>query len=370
MKIVFLSSNLSAKLSFLNHAVSSRGQLPILSNFLLETKKGKFHISSTDLEMGIQTSIPANVEEEGKTTVPAKNFSELVSNLGEEKVTLSLSDQSLKLTTGKVKSAFQTTPAEEFPKLFEEKGEEVAQIKREVIDKKMGRVVFAAAVESSRPALSGILLQKAKGGYIAVATDGYRLSLQKNISIGEKGEVKDKDLLIPARLIKELISLKEEGDTLKMYVSEKSNQTIFEQGETVIVGRLIEAKFPEYEKIIPEEHNSKISFSRQDLQNAVRICSVFARETANILKLSLKKDKMVVSANSPSVGENTVDVEAKLDGEENEIAFNARYLSELLSNVEEDEMTFEMQGPFNSGVFRVVGDHDFLHLIMPIRVQE
>jgi len=371
MKVVFLSSNLSAKLSFLNHAVSQRGQLPILSNILLETKAGKFFLSATDLEIGIQTSITANIEEEGRITTPAKNFSELISNLTDEKVTLLLDGQNLKISTPKVKTTFQTVPADEFPKLYEEKGKEVAQVKKEVLERIFGRVVFAASTDASRPNLSGVLITKGKkGNYIAVATDGYRLSLQTDILITEKEESERQELLVPARLLREVITLKEEGNEIKMFVFEKNNQVIFTQGETSIVGRLIEAEYPDYEKIIPDKFEVKAIFQREDLQNAVRICSVFARETANVVKLSLQKGKIIVSANSPAVGENTVEVEAKVEGEENEIAFNARYLTDLLSSVQEEIMSFEMQGPANAGVFRIEGDKTFLHLIMPIRVQE
>lgn len=369
MKVTFLSSNLAAKLSLLNHAVSQRGQLPILSNLFLEAKNGKFFLSATDLEIGIQTSIPANVEKEGKITTPARNFSELISDLTEEKITLVLEDQNLKLSTPKVKTTFQTISAEEFPKLYEEKGEEVAQIQRNILEKTLGRVVFAASLDISRPNLSGVLLKKEKGDYLAVATDGYRLSLQKNILITEKQTGEKPDLLIPARLLKEIILLKEEGNVLKMFVFAKNNQVIFNQSETSIIGRLIEAQYPDYEKIIPKKYETKATFQREDLQNAVKICSVFARETANVVKMTIEKDKIIVSANSPSVGENTVELEAKVEGEGNEIAFNARYLSEVLSNIEEEMMNFEMEGPFNAGVFKIAGDNSFLHLIMPIRVQ-
>ena len=135
MKVSFLSNNLSDKISFLNHAVSARGQLPILSNLLLEAKNGKLFLSATDLEIGIQTSIAVNVEKEGKTTVPAKNFSDLFLNLGSQKITLSLEGETLKLTGEKTKASFQTMSPEDFPKLYEEKGEEFVDIKKNQIEK-------------------------------------------------------------------------------------------------------------------------------------------------------------------------------------------------------------------------------------------
>lgn len=368
MKITFLSDNLQGKISFLNHAVSTRGQLPILSNFLLEAKNGKLTISATDLEIGISSTIPVNIEKEGSTTIPAKNFSDLLTNMTNQKITLSLDGETLNLTGEKVKASFQTMPAEDFPKLYEEKGEEIISAKKTDIEEYIQRTVFSAAIDSSRPALSGVLLDKDKDEVLLVATDGYRLSLQKNVFRAKEGL--EKALVVPARIIKEMLSIKEATDVVKIYVSQKNNQIIFLQNETVLVGRLIDAEYPDYEKIIPTEFATKIEIERERLQNAIKICSVFARETANIIKFSIEKNKMIVSANSPSVGEDAVDVDAITTGEENEIAFNAKYLLDVLAAVNNESLIFEMNGPLNPGVFRIKGDNSFLHLIMPIRVQE
>ncbi|HYM65523.1 MAG TPA: DNA polymerase III subunit beta [Candidatus Sulfotelmatobacter sp.] len=368
MKVSFLSNNLSDKISFLNHAVSSRGQLPILSNLLLEAKGGKLYLSATDLEIGIQTSIAVSVEKEGKITVPAKNFSDLLLNLGSQKITLFQEGETLKLTGEKTKASFQTMSFEDFPKLYEEKGEEFVDIKKAQIENFLQRVLFSSAIDSTRPALSGILLDKDKTEIVLVATDGYRLSLQRNV-FKTKEELR-KPIVIPARVFKELMSIKEDEEDIKIFISEKNNQVLFTQGDTILVGRLIDSEYPEYEKIIPTSFSIKTQVSREEMLNAIKICSVFARETANIIKLSVEKNKIVVSANSPEVGEDSVEIEAKTTGEENQIAFNAKYLLDVLSYLDKDELVFEMNGPLNPGVFKIKEDNSFLHLIMPIRVQD
>ena len=368
MKASFLTENLQKILSFLNHAVSGNSQLEILSTFLIIAEKGRLAISATDLEIGISSSIPANIEEDGRICVPAKTFFDLVNNISEEKISIETQGQNLVLKGKKIKMIFQTQPHEDFPKLFEDKGEEAAVFKKETVLEDFNKVVFAASQDSSRPALSGVLIKKEKAGFLMVATDGYRLSLKNNIVIKtKKGEGVD-GLLLSARVIKELASIKQDED-ISLFVSDKNNQAIFEQGETVLVGRLIEAEYPNYEKIIPTDFGTKAEFDKEEMQKAIKLCSVFARETANIVKLSVKKDRIIVSANTPSVGENTVEVDAKTVGEENEIAFNARYLLDLFANIDEEDMSFEMAGPLNPGVFKISGDNSFLHLIMPIRVQ-
>lgn len=368
MKASFLTENLQKILSFSNHAVSGNSQLEILSAFLIIAEKGRLTINATDLEIGISSSIPANIEKEGRACVPAKTFFDLINNVLEEKISIETSEQSLILKGKKIKMTFQILPHEDFPKLYEDKGEEIAVFKKETVLNDFKKVVFTASQDSGRPALSGILIKKEKTGFLMVATDGYRLSLKNNVVIKTKKREDANELLLSARVIKELVLTKQNED-ISLFVSDKNNQAIFEQGETTLVGRLIEAEYPSYEKIIPTDFGTKAEFDKDEMQKAIKLCSVFARETANIVKFSVKKDKIIVSANTPSVGENMVEVDAKVTGEENEIAFNARYLLDLFSNIEDENMSFEMAGPLNPGVFKITGDNSFLHLIMPIRVQ-
>lgn len=368
MKVTLLTANLQKKLSFLNHAVSSKSQLPILLNILLETSDGKLKISTTDLEIGIETLLPVTIEEEGAITLPAKTFTELINSLSEDTITLQTKDGVLEVISKKTKSVFQTTSRDDFPTLYEDKGEKIAVLPQEKLHKDFSSVIFSASTDTTRPALSGVLVRKEAEGFLLVATDGYRLSL-KHYKVEDNKGVDEQSFIVPARVFKELLAIKEENNIIDMYVSHGTNQILFEQGETVLVGRLIEAEFPNFEKIIPSDFSVSVAFDKEEMQQAVKICSIFARDAANIIKLSFHKDHITVSSQSSSVGENTVNVEAKLSGEENEIAFNARYLIDLFANVDAEEMVFEMTGPLNPGVFKIKNDPSFLHLIMPIRVQ-
>jgi len=369
MKISLLSENLQKKLLFVNHAISSHGQLPILSNFLIEAKKGILSIRATDLEIGINTNIPAKIEEEGITTTPAKTFSELISIIPSGKITLVLKKEGLELLGEKIKTVFQVLSPEDFPKLYENIGEEIITIKKEFVDKEFKKVVFAASLDTGRPALSGVLIKERRGKLLIVATDGYRLSLKK-YTLENKEDSRDNiSLLVPSRVIKELILMGKETEEIKIYAETQSNQIIFLQNEITLVGRLIEAEFPNYEKIIPAKSSTKIVFDKEDLQKAIKTCYIFAREAANMVNISIKKDKAIVSSNTPSVGENTVEIDVKTTGEEAEIAFNARYLLDLFSNIDAEVMSFEMTDSVSPGVFKIEKDDSFLHLIMPIRVQ-
>lgn len=369
MKTYILSENLQKKLPFLTRIISQRSQLPILLNFLLEVKNGKARISATDLEIGAQIEIPANVEKEGETTVPAKIFSELLGSLPQEKISLWQEENTLWVAGKKTKTSFQTIQANEFPKLYKEKGEEILETTGEQLKQMFGPVLFSASLDMGRPALSGVLIKKEENKSQLVATDGYRLSLKKTTLQTKLKKEEKEEVLIPARILREILAVAQEDKTVTLSLSKENNQVFFLQEDLVLVGRIIEAEFPNFEKIIPTDFSTQALFDREEMQKAVKICSIFARDAANIVRLSLKKDKIVVSANAPSVGENTVEVELKLEGEENEIAFNARYLLDLLGNLEDERLVFEMSGPLSPGVFKIEGDDSFLHLIMPIRVQ-
>lgn len=370
MKISLLAENINKKLPFISHAVSNRSQLTSLLNFLIIAKNKELHISATDLEIGITGKIPANIEEEGETTVPARTLLELLGNISNGKINIYLDKETLFLETPKTKMELQTQTTKDFPTLYGKKGEELMQIEKEWLEKELKKITFAASQDTNRPALSGVLIEEEGMGNIMVATDGYRLSLVKlDGKLKRKKEDVEASIIVPSRILKELMSLKEDGN-VKVFVSAENNQVVFSQGDMEIVGRLIEAKFPEYGKIIPADFSTKTTFNRAEMNSAVKTCWVFARETSGIIKLAVGKNKITVSSSTPSVGHGSVEVEAKVEGEENEIAFNGRYLLELFSNLDEDEVVFEMTGPLNAGVFKIAGDNSFLHLIMPIRVQE
>jgi DNA polymerase III subunit beta len=374
MKVSLISENLQKKILFANHAISSRSQLPTLLNFLLEARDGKLTISATDLEIGIVVEISARIEKEGSIMVSAKTFVEIMGTITSNKILLETNSEGLVLKGEREEATLQTSPTEDFPKLYEEKGKKIMVLKKETLEKDFGKVVFAASPDSERPALSGVLIKDEKEGFLLVATDGYRLSLKKHALQNTKKEKSSEEefMLVPSRVIRELIQMEKEDDAedVDVYMSREKNQIIFSQNNTTLIGRLIEAEFPNYEKIIPTDFSTKTVFEKNNLQRAIKAGYVFARQTAGIIKLSIQKNKILVSANAPSVGKNLIEVEAKTTGEENEIAFNARYLLDFLSNSTSEMISFEMMGPLNPGVFREIDDSSFMHLIMPIRVQQ
>ncbi|MGB9706481.1 MAG: DNA polymerase III subunit beta [Microgenomates group bacterium] len=375
MKLSVLQENLAKGLSTVSRSVASKAQLPVLGNILLATEKRRLKLSATNLETGINYWLGAKIEKEGAICVPAKILSEFVSFLPPEKIELEVKDNSLNLSCSSHSASFVGLPASEFPPVPTLEDKQTFSFLGEGLLSSISQVVFAAAQDEGRPVLTGVLFQMIQDNLVLVATDGYRLSFKKMGKIKEVEEVKEfkKGLIIPARTLAEvgkILSEQKQEEQIGLAITPSSNQIIFSTPFCEVVSRLIEGSFPEFEKIIPEKWTTKIVLGKEEFLRAVRMASIFARESANIIKFKIENLKLKISSNAPQVGENLVELEVKQEGDDNNIAFNSRYLLDFLNSVDTEQISFEMTTPLNPGVFRPVGDSSYLHIIMPVRVQE
>ena len=375
MKVLTLQENLSKGLSLVSRVVSSKAQLPILSNILLATDKGRLKLSATNLETGINYWLGAKIEKEGAISVPAKTLTEFVSLLPPEKVQLEVKDSTLNIVSGSYSANLVGLPASEFPVVPSLKEEKTFSFSPEELLKGISQTIFAASQDEGRPVLTGVLFQLKDEDLILVATDGYRLSFRKMKAGKNLKEVKEfqRGLIIPARVLGEvekIISGSQQKEEISLAITSSSNQIIFVTPEAEIVSRLIEGSFPEFEKIIPEKWTTKVVLEKEGFLRAVRTASIFARESANIVKFKIQNSKFKISANAPQVGDNLIELEAKQEGEENSIAFNSRFILDFLNSTEANEISFEMTTSLNPGIFRPAGDSSYFHIIMPVRVQE
>lgn len=370
MKFSVLQENLARAVSVVGRFVSGKVQVPVLANFLIRGEEGEMVLAATNMDTGIEFLVGAKVEKGGGFTVPAKVFGELVDSLPQGKVKVELEKDYLGVKSGSFESKFQGVVAEEFPKF--PKQQKVKQEKVEVLEvaEVLGRVGYAASNDETRPALTGIFFDLKGKKSLLAATDGYRLSVDglKGYS-GEGGE----GFLVSARVLNEGVRVFKELGLEEMSVGLSVEQKqLFLTGERIkIVTRLLEGEFPAYRKIVPQKSEVVVEIDKEELLQAIRATAIFARESANIIRWTLNKKGLVVEANSPQVGENKVEVgvEFKKEGE-GKIAFNSRYLIDFLSNVSGEKIEFGMNEALQPGLFREKGRKDFLHVIMPVRVQE
>jgi DNA polymerase-3 subunit beta len=374
MKLTVLQENLHKGLSTASRFVASRAQLPVLGNLLLATEKGRLKISATNLETGVVLSVGANVTKEGSLTVPSRLLTEYVATLPAGKLELEAKETQLKISGSTFKAEFIGLPAGEFPAMpkIDEKGS--LAFPGKILTETVEQVAFAAAVDEGRPVLTGVLFILKDGELQVVATDGYRLSLKKikaEKDLAEREELK-KGLLLPARTLIEVARLVNESseEMIRLAITPESNQVIFGMGEAMVISRLVEGEFPDYMKIVPPKGIGKVEMDREELTRAVKTAAILARESANIIHLKVGKSTVTVSSGASQTGSNETDVEAKVEGTAEGIAFNSRYLLDYLGAVDAEKIILEVSTSLSPGVFTISKDAAYLHIIMPVRVQE
>ncbi|MFC1653695.1 DNA polymerase III subunit beta [Patescibacteria group bacterium] len=372
MKVKILQENLHKSLSLAERFVAARPQLPILSNILLKADSSGFYVVATNLETGIRYRVGAKIEKEGSLTVPAKTFFEFVGNLPSETVSLVVEDEQLKATCANFSASFQGISSTEYPDFPEKGKEEESEISLKVMNEIIDKVGFAASSDDSRPVLTGMFWDLGKSSSKIAATDGYRLSLL-NISTKELGG-RETLLLLPSQVLRDVgkVFTDISSEKIKVSWSDKQKQVFFISNDLEVVTRVLEGEYPNYKAVIPEEEGIRVLVEKESLLKAVKMAAIFARESANIIKWSINSKGLVVSANSPQVGENksVVEYEGEVT-EEKDIAFNSRYLLDLLSHIDSKKIVFTMTEPLRPGVFYEEGNEKrFLHVIMPVRVQD
>jgi DNA polymerase-3 subunit beta len=364
MKIEILQENLIKGLTTVSRIIAGKIQLPILGNVLLETIDGQLKLTGTNLEISLETMIGAKILVDGSFTVPARTLTEIVGSLPAGKVVLERKEGQLVVTSGNFTAKINGIPASDWPTLELKDNDKEIKFALDFLKFKeiVGKIIIAVGIDESRPALTGVLV---KGGnnLTLVTTDGFRLS---QIITGIKTD--EFAAVIPAKAIAEIARM--EGKNLKISVS--PNSVTFYLEETILVARLIAGNFPPYEKIIPRSLDNSITIDAPELLKAVKLAGIFARDSANIVKFVVHGSSLIVKSQAQQTGENENEIEIKNEKPQDEefvIAFNFHYLMDLLNAVGDSELKFAYSTPLAAGLFEVVGNKDFLHLIMPVRVQ-
>jgi DNA polymerase III subunit beta len=372
MKLQVLQENLSKSLNIASRFSATKVQLPVLANLLFSVYKNKLTISATNLETSISLSIGAKVDEEGDITIPAKTVTELVSNLGTGTVNLETEKEHLKINTETFESMVLGMNSSDFPSVPHKIEKDTVNIPKEGLMTALGQVLYCVSSDESRPILTGVLLLVGDNSVSLVATDGFRLS-RKNIPVS--GLVDDFSVILPKNTLSELLRLVGESEKVEFIYKKKDSQVLFGMTDGVLASRVIEGNFPDYEKIIPKSSSIKISLDRNDLFRAVKLAGVFARESANVVKFNIKKGGLTVHAESQRSGNQKTQIDAKIEGEVDSkngftIAFNYKFLEDFLNSVKNDDLMIGLSDPNAPGVFTDIAEKDYLHIIMPVRLQE
>lgn len=363
MKVTILPENITNYLPLINKVLPSHSQVPILANVLLEATKDGFVISATDLEMATQIKIPAKIEREGGVTIPGKEFLEAINTLPKDKITIEMDKDIVVVTCRDNRVVFNTIAKEEFPTLYKDKGELISTFERSEFVDIFSYLTFSVSQEESRPQLTGVLIDPQEAGVNFVSTDGYRMSVKK--LLGQKTKNKEA-LIVSVKLINEVVSMKGISQ-INLYVNKAESQVILEVGDALVIGRMIEGNFPDYNRVIPKSSATSVVFDRESLLQTVRLVSVFAKESSNIATLNIIGNTIKLETKAQGVGEGEAIVECQKTGEDNKIAFNIRYLMDLLKTVSDKSIELKLNSPSEPALFEIK-EKNFLHVIMPIQV--
>jgi DNA polymerase III subunit beta len=375
MKVTVLQESLAHGLAVVSRAVSPRSTLPVLSNVLVATDEGRLRLSATNLELGITCWIGAKIEEEGSTTVPARTFVDLVSTLPAEQVSLNLNvpTQLLNLRAGASNTDIKCIDAAEFPPLPVPEMDGAILLNVADFKEMIAQVVMAASVDEARPVLMGVLVTVDKDAITMAAADGFRLSVRKGTL--SQPAVAPVSVIIPARALSELGRVATDGnEMISMVMPKGRGQVIFRMKEVEVVSQLIDGTFPDYQQIIPRSYKSRTILSTPALLKACKQAEIFAREGSNVARLDIKSSgdlepgAVEISAQSEETGSNETVVAATIEGVGLLIAFNVKYLREVLEVIKTPNVALETSAQNAPGVIRPVGDDNFLHVIMPMHL--
>jgi DNA polymerase-3 subunit beta len=364
-----MQENLARGLSVVSRAVSSRSTLPVLANVLLKTEDAGLKLTATNLEIGITYWVPGKIDEDGATTVPARLLTDLVNSLpAGDKVELEVgAGDTLHLKAGRFQTHIKGIDAEEFPAIQTAGDRPTTRIAQNVLRRALAETAFAAASDEARPILTGVLARFEGDQLTLAAADNYRIAV-KTVPILDP--VPETSVVIPARALNELARvLADVDDPVEVVLAASRNQVLFHLDGIDLVSRLIDGQFPNYQQVMPQAHATRAVLDREELLRAVRPAALIAHESANIVKLQIGGDGdqgVTVSANA-EVGDHVGQVEAAVEGDGTTIAFNARYLNDVLSNVTAEQFAIELNGPLSPGVFKPVGDERYVHVVMPVR---
>ncbi len=364
MKVNVLAENLNRAMSITSRVVASRAQLPILSNVLLRATKEGLQVLATDLEIGVRLWVGAKVEEEGEICISARVLAEFVGTLSSGVIEMAIEKENLVLKVEGSTARLPGVDGGEFPAIPSSKSKVDLELPIERLVEIVNTVSFAAARDDSRPIFTGILWKLEAGKLTLAATDGYRLSVDELKVETDKTEA----FVLPVRALQEVVKGVEKGEKkVGLYVDLEKQQVIFKAGGTEWVSRLLSGEFPPYNQILPSGFVTKMTVGRLELGEAVKRALIFAKESANIVKLSIGEGKLVVSANGAAGGGETT-MEVEMEGESETVAFNGRYVVDYLNVAESEDVVFESAGPLKAGLFKMPGKK-LLHVIMPVRVQ-
>ena len=351
-------------ISIVQKAITGKSTMPILEGVYINTNKSTLTLIGSDMDVSIQTSVDATIIEEGSIVIDAKIFGEIIRKLPNSTIKIeTIENQLLKITCAKSVFDVVYMNTNEFPELPKVNENLKISVNQNILKNMIKGTSFAIAQDETRPILQGILFEVKNKNLNLVALDGYRLAI--------RNEFLDTDInmeiVIPGKTLNEVSKILEDVDDL-VEITFTNNHILFNLEKTKIISRLLEGKFINYNSLLPQEHKLLVNINRQELQNAIERASLMAKDgNTNLIKLDLQQDNLIITSNS-QLGKVREEISIKLQGEEIQIAFNSKYLLDVLKNVEDDEIVMKMTSGISPCVIEEKNNENSKYLVLPVRL--
>ncbi|MGB9755227.1 DNA polymerase III subunit beta [Roseiflexus castenholzii] len=377
MKLSCLQEHLKRGLAVVSRAVAGKSTLPVLSTILIASDDGRLKLAATNLEFGITCWIDAHIEAEGAVAVPAKLLSDVVWSLPNDRINLALDErtQTVNLTCARFESNIKGTEADAFPPIpTVDHRTPTAVFPSPLLRETIQQVAFAASAGGTRHVLQGVLLRLRDNRAIFAAADGFRLA-QRIVALPEP-VARPQDLIIPARALNELARiLTDDESQVEMMVPHGGGEALFHTGAVDLVSGLIDGAYPDVDRVIPHQRQTRAVLDTQELTKAVKLASYFTVAPSNSVRLHMEPGgdlgpgRMTISANAVDVGDNQGQVDAMIEGEGGQIALNVKFLSDAIAAIPTPQLALETQSPQHPAVVKPVGGDGALHIIMPMTIR-
>lgn len=348
-----------------SRAIATKSTMPILEGILVEAAGGKLTLMCTDMMLGISCSVPADIIEEGRVVMPGRMFAEIVRKIPDGTVDVSINEQlSATIRCMGSRTTLAALDAEEFPELPAVSGSSPITLQKNVLRDMIRHTLFATATEETRPILTGALLEREGEETLMVALDGYRLALWR-CADGQGGD--PVHAVIPGKSLGEIAKILDDGEE-EMDLSIDGSHLMVCLENTTIVTRLLEGEFIKYRQIIPGDFSTRVKINTRALSDSIDRASLMVREgKSNLIRLAVEEDKLIITANS-DIGNVYEEIPITLDGKTLEIAFNARYFSDMLKVLEDEEIELNFSSNVSPCVVKPVEGDSYIYLILPVRI--
>ena len=400
MKLSALQENFSQGLSIVGRGVSNRTTLPVTQNVLLSTENGQLKLTATNLEIAISTWIGAQIEQEGSITVPARLLTEFINSLPQERIDVNMQEDPLGLSIecARFEAQINGITAEDFPPIPNVDSGAIGKISSEIFSKAVSHIAFVAATEDSRPVLTGVKVDITGQKFTLAAADGFRLAVYKGELVESISE--DVSFIIPAKTLQEINRLaNNQSSPVEFTVTPSKSQVLFRLDNIEIVSQLIQGTFPNYKTLIPDQYeevkekinkalvageitqeeadaklknNTKITVKIDDFLRATKTAAIFARDGSGIVRVNTTEGNLSIASKAEEIGENQGEIDAKIEGSSSRIAFNSKYLMDVLEILGDGEVSLQTNAESSPGVLRPINNSqniEYVHIIMPMFVQ-